>query len=237
MSYYPGLGVLALAMVGVWRGPRHLGIIIGAVIVCCWILALGDAGQLYPLVKKVFPWIGVARFPVKFTVLPAFLLPLLAASAVSGIADGDIRARCGAWLSTGVFLMLAAGLVAFARAWPLTFDTTDAMAWNAAVRILLLLALVAALYWMTKLKNSRFRLFTQFLALGILLADLFTHNPGITPTLPSSVLAPGIWQTNDQAPVALGAGRIMDSPQGEQQMLFSYVTDPQLDLLGKRLGE
>ena len=237
MSYYPGLGVLALAVVGLWRWPNRAGLAIGAAVLGCWILALGDAGQLYPLVRKVFPWIGVARFPVKFTLLPAFLLPLLAAGAVTRITGGDVRAGRSALFSAGVFVALAAGLVAFARACPFPFDATDAMTRNAAVRVLLLLLLVATLCWLAKATTSRPRLAAQFLALGILLADLFTHSPGITPTLPASVLAPGIWQTDGKAPIALGAGRIMDSPQSEQAMLFSYVADPQLDLLGKRLGE
>ena len=34
-----------------------------------------------------------------------------------------------------------------------------------------------------------------------------------------------------------GTGRIMVSPEAEQQMLYSYVKDPQLDFLGHRLAE
>jgi hypothetical protein len=238
MSYYPGLGVLALAAarVGCARTRASLGL--GAVILGCWLLALGEAGHLYPLVKKILPWIGIARFPVKFTLLPSFLLPLLAAWEVQKITGAaDARARRGVLLSTGIFLALAAGLVLRARANPLPFDATDTMTSNACVRAGLLVALVAALLWLPKLRHPRGRLAVQFAALGLLLADLLTHSPGITPTLPARVLAPGLWQAGGKPGLAPGAGRIMDSPQGEQQMLYSQVADPQLDLLGKRLAE
>ena len=238
MSYYPGLGVLALALVGVWLARTRVSLVIATTILGCWVLALGEAGHLYPLAKRVFPWIGIARFPVKFTTLASFLVPLLAAWAIQKIqTHADARTRRSVIFSGGIFLVLAAGLVFFARQNPLPYDEISAMTTNAIVRVILLLALLAALLSLAKIKTARMKIFIQFVALGILLADLLTHSPGIVPTLPSSVLAPGAWQAQGKTAPALGFGRIMDSPQAEQQMLFSYVRDPQLDFLGKRLAE
>jgi hypothetical protein len=238
MSYYPGLGVLALAAAGVWLVRTRANVVIAAAILCCWVLALGEAGHFYPLAKKVFPWIGIARFPVKFTTLTSFLVPLLAAWAVQKIqTDTGARVRRSIAFIGGIFLALAAGLVIFAQENPFPSDGINAMTWNAIVRAILLVALLAALLSLAKIKAPRTRLLAQFTALGILLADLLTHSPGIVPTLPSSVLAPGLWQASGKPVPALGFGRIMDSPQAEQQMLYSYVRDPQLDFLGKRLAE
>ena len=238
MSYYPGLGVLALALAGAWLARTRVNLVIALTILCCWVLALGDAGHLYPLAKKIFPWIGIARFPVKFTTLTSFLVPLLAAWAVHKIqTNADARTRRSIILSGGIFLTLAAGLVFFARQNPLPFDEVSAMTINAIIRMVLLLVLFAALLSLAKIKTPRTKIIIQSAALGILLADLLTHSPGIVPTLPSSVLAPGLWQAQGKPAPALGFGRIMDSPQAEQQMLFSYVHDPQLDFLGKRLAE
>ena len=195
MSYYPGLGVLVLAVAGVWLTRSRASFVIAASTLVCWVLALGDAGHLYPLAKKVFPWIGIARFPVKFTILTSFLVPLLAARAVQKIqTDADARIRRSVIFIGGIFLALAAGLVFFARQNPFPFDAVQAMTWNAVVRAILLVALLAALLWLAKTKNSRMRLAVRIAALGILLADLLTHSPGIVPTLPSSVLAPGLWR-------------------------------------------
>lgn len=238
MSYYPGLGVLALALAGVWLAHTRISRVIAATILGCWVLALGEAGHLYPLAKKVFPWIGIARFPVKFTTLTSFLIPLLAAWAIQKIqTNTDPRTRRRVIFSGGIFLMLAVGLVCFARQNPFSYDEINAMTWNAMIRVILLLALLAALLSLAKIKTARAKILVQCTALGILLADLLTHSPGIVPTLPSSVLSPGLWQAQGKPEPALGFGRIMDSPQAEQQMLFSYVHDAQLDFLGKRLAE
>jgi hypothetical protein len=74
--------------------------------------------------------------------------------------------------------------------------------------------------------------------LAILPLDALTHSPQIAPTLPSAVLAPGVWQAiGRSAPPKLGEGRVMASPDAEQQLLYSRVADLNADFLGKRLAE
>lgn len=238
LSYYPGLGVMALALAGIWCARTRTNLVIAATILIFWALALGNAGHLYPLAKKMFPWIGIARYPVKFVIPTAFLLPLLAAWAVQKIQASPGRPiRRSLVASGGFFLVLAALLVVFARQYPFPSDETAAMTLNAAERVVLLAALIGVLLWLAQIKTPGKRLAVQFLALGILLADLLTHSPGITPTLPSSVLAPGFWQADGRPSLVLGEGRIMDTPAAEQQMRYSVVRDPQADFLGKRLAE
>ena len=238
MSYYPGLGVLALATIGVWCGKTRARLVIAAVLVGCWIMALGEAGHVYPFAKKIFPWIGIARFPVKFTTLASFLLPLLAAWAIDVIqTNPDAKVKRAMMVCGGVFTALAAGLVWFARTNPFPWDEVQTMTMNALMRVVLLTVLLGLLWWLAQVKAERTRLLGQFAVLGILLADLLTHSPGIVPTLPSAVLSPGLWQAGGKAVPAPGTGRIMVSPAAEQQMLYSYVKDPQLDFLGHRLAE
>ena len=238
MSYYPGLGVLTLALVGALCVRKRTSLIISACILCCWVLALGNAGYLYPLAKAFFPWLGIARYPIKFTILPAFLVPLLAAWALQRLqTDADMRARRTLRFSGLLFLALAAALVVFARQNPFPFDAIHAMTWNAMTRMALSLALLIALLILAGTNSSAKRLAIQCLALGILLADLLTQNPGITPTLPSSAMAPGLWQADGRPAIKLGTCRIMQSPEAEQKLLFSRVADPMHDFLGKRLGE
>lgn len=238
MSYYPGLGVLALAVAGAWCVRTRTVLIVAITTLLCWVLALGDAGHLLPWVKKVFPWLGVARFPVKFTILPAFLVPLLAAWAIQKIQDAaDARPRRIVLGSSGILLLFAAILVLFARQNPFPFDATGAMTANALIRVALLAALTVTLLLLVRLKTRAQQLLVQFTALGILLLDLLTHSPGITPTLPSSVFAPGLWQAAGRPQPALGSARVMPSPEADRLMLFSHVADPKFDFLGKRLGE
>lgn len=238
MSYYLGLGVLALAVTGAWSARDRLSLVIAGFALVCWVLALGEAGHLYPAARKIFPWIGIARFPVKFTILTALLIPPLAAFAIQKIQNGsDIRVRRRLLFVSGFFLALAAGLVVFAQTNPFPFDSTKAMTSNAIVRAILLVLLAGVLLLLAKLKTPRSRLLIQSLALGILLTDLLTQSPGITPTLPGSIFAPRLWQAAGKPALENGAGRIMISPAAEHEMLYSYVADPQLDFLGKRLAE
>ena len=238
MSYHLGLGVLALAVAGVWLGRSRKVFVIAGTVLVCWTLALGDDGKIYPLAKKIIPWLGIARYPVKFTVLTAFLVPLLAAFAIAKIQTIPAkRFRHAIFITGGIFSALALALIFFARKNPLPFDATDAMTINGIVGVILFILLLTALWLLTKTNSLQKKMILQFAALGILLADLLTQSPGITPTLPSSIFAPGVWQVDGKPAPTLGAGRIMISPDAEQQMLYSRVADPQTDFFGKRLAE
>ncbi len=82
-SYYLGLGVLALAVVAVWKSrERRVWLLAGATAFAL-LMALGDAGLLYRVLKDVLPGGGIARFPVKFVLLAAFTVPMLAAFGVA----------------------------------------------------------------------------------------------------------------------------------------------------------
>ncbi|MBI5802654.1 MAG: YfhO family protein [Verrucomicrobia bacterium] len=82
-SYYLGLGVLALALVAVWKSrERRVWLLAGATLFAL-IMALGDAGFLYTALKNLLPGGGIARFPVKFVLLAAFTVPMLAAFGVA----------------------------------------------------------------------------------------------------------------------------------------------------------
>ncbi|MFA6544877.1 MAG: hypothetical protein WCS99_10650 [Limisphaerales bacterium] len=82
-SYYLGLGVLALALVAVWKArERRVWLLAGATGFAL-IMALGDAGFLYIALKNLLPGGGIARFPVKFVLLAAFTVPMLAAFGVA----------------------------------------------------------------------------------------------------------------------------------------------------------
>ena len=55
------------------------------------VLALGNEGYVYAWLKHIAPWIGFARFPVKFVSIPVFTIPLLAACGVSLFQDAPAR--------------------------------------------------------------------------------------------------------------------------------------------------
>lgn len=237
-SYYLGAGVLALAVAGAWTARKRIALVIAGMILFCWIMALGPHGFFYEQIKSVFPLIGIARFPVKFTVLTAFLVPLLAAWGIERVQNPQNQNswRSPAFAGTAILIFMAV-LLWFARQFPFPTDNWDATASNTVWRAALMVILLGAICLLPRLKNRDSQIAVQLLALVILPLDALTHSPKIAPTLPSEVLAPGIWQASGKPAPKPGEGRIMVSPDAEQQLLYSRVADLNNDFIGKRLAE
>src|SRR5438309_9346383 len=87
-SYYPGVGILALALVAVRqvRAPRVRWLAAAALL--GMVLALGDNGFLYGVLKR-FPGLAIARYPIKFVVPTLVALPLLAAFAIAWLTGSS----------------------------------------------------------------------------------------------------------------------------------------------------
>ena len=235
ISYYLGAGALALAVTGIFTGRRN-AVLIAAAMLFCVLAASGTNGFLYAPLKKIFPLIGIARFPVKFMILPAFLLPLLAGFGLDAIRQNK-TARRTLCVVSGIILILAAALLCLARAFAFENDNWNVTATNTAYRVGLFVLLIAGIFLSLRIQNRRGQIALQIVLLAILPLDAFTHSPGIVPVLPASVLEPGIWQATGKPPLEPGSGRIMASPDAEQELLYSRVTNMKDDFIGKRLAE
>lgn len=82
-SYYPGLGVLALAALAVWRRREPRVWLLAAVAVLGVWLAMGKQAFLLDWLKAVCPPLGFIRFPIKYVLLTLMVLPFLAALALA----------------------------------------------------------------------------------------------------------------------------------------------------------
>ncbi len=92
-SYYAGAGVLALALLAVLRVSDRRSRLLSLVGAVCLVLALGEGGFLFSILKKVLP-LGVMRYPVKFVIPLTFILPMLAAFALAELfRDTTVRSR------------------------------------------------------------------------------------------------------------------------------------------------
>jgi hypothetical protein len=237
-SYYLGAGVLTLAIGGAMLARNRILLVTTAMILFCWIMALGLNGFFYGQFKKIFPLVGIARFPVKFTILTALLVPLLAAAGIERLqASQNKNARRLFAIIAGIILFFMAILLWFARQFPLPLDNWNATATNTLCRATLMIALIAGVCGLTKIKNRAARIAMQLFVLAVPPLDAMTHSPKIAPTLPASVLASGMWQASGHPSLKFGDGRIMVTPDAEQQLLYSRVADLKTDFLGKRLAE
>src|SRR2546423_3533833 len=62
-SYYLGVAMLALAGWGIWKAHQRTVWLLGGLSLIAVLLALGENGVLFPLIKRVFPLAGIARYP------------------------------------------------------------------------------------------------------------------------------------------------------------------------------
>ncbi len=90
-SYYLGLAPLALALVAVWKSRERRVWLLAGTTAFALVMALGDAGYLYTALKNLLPGGGIARFPVKFVLLAAFTVPMLAAFGLAWLMSGGSR--------------------------------------------------------------------------------------------------------------------------------------------------
>ena len=238
-SYYLGIGVLALAALGVIQRPTRRNLVLAAAALLCWVLALGSQGRVYDWLRALCPWIGVARFPVKFAIFPALLLPLLAAGGIDSLLTEPNRLARTRLLSIASALLTAAGLALwFAHRYPFEGDDWHSTVTNTAARTGLFLAMIGALFLLAGLKSNRGRIVAGLVVLAVLPVDALTHSPRLCPTLAAAEMSPGLWTASGQpAPPAPGQGRILITPEAEQLLLRRAVSDPVRDFAFKRLAE
>jgi hypothetical protein len=249
-SYYLGIGVLALVVLAVVaiRTPRVR--FLAVVMVLSLVMALGESGFLFTLVRKLLPPLGFMRFPVKYAMLAVFIAPLLAALALTRweMASAEERRPLRRWLlgwsGAGLaiigFVLWAA--VAYRMAtphvhWPHTWDSGLSRAAILVVTLGVLLAL-------PRTTTPQLRWCWQIGLLLLVWADLQTQTwvrmgkdqavPAINPVVANSIYDPG-WMRLAPAP-SLGKSRAMVSPAANRQFFHTLLSDPTQDFQCHRLG-
>ncbi|MCX6896950.1 MAG: hypothetical protein NTZ16_15990, partial [Verrucomicrobia bacterium] len=171
-SYYVGVATVALALLAAAR--RRAWPLAALALLGGW-LALGDAGGLYRWLHEHVPGMAFMRYPIKFIVLPVFLLPLLAAFALAeNSPTGKTSRKLGAWL--GVVAVLA-GIVWFAARHPATGEVWPALWRNALARAALFTGIFAGVAMAEKISSREWRTRWQLAVLALLWLDLLTHAP------------------------------------------------------------
>ena len=265
-SYYAGVGTVLLAMVAIVRARDWRVRLLTVWLLLGLILALGDHGGLYSLLRKALPWVSAFRYPAKFVIWVIAVVPLLAAFGLARLQDAG-RLRAFEWSIAGGVLVVMAGVLAIQwksdpGIWKIVFQ-------NAVVRAGILLAVSALLaLWsaMNRLagtdspqhsSTSKAHYVSRFtfhasrtmhdprspLVCGVLLLlffwlDFLTHAPNQNPTASPVVYTPG-WaksQLNMSPQPALGESRAMISPEAQAGLKYHSIGDSGKMYLLDRLG-
>lgn len=240
ISYYLGLGPLLLAAFagkGVWRSLTVVWGVLGAG--CLW-LAMGDHAGLHPFLATWLPALYWMQFPVKFTLVLAFLVPCLA-----GLGAAELLSQRGAasvkWMIcavAGALLLLLAVLAQWGAFSP---EGTEAIPWvwtNAFFRAMWLVLFTGGLLF---LLSRSVGLVRSVGSVGwlvvILMLDATTHNRTLVPQMEAGSFLPGLWsQQNTNATVRLGMSRVFLPPQVEQVVGSRVIQGVENRVLGRQLA-
>ena len=235
-SYYAGIGILSLALAGIWRG-RSLKIwwLAGAALLGLW-LAFGNDGLLYAALKRVAPAIGMARYPVKFIVVPVFALPLLAAYGLSQLhnstAENSRRGGRVLFAVGGLLGALTIVTLVTARQHPLLDESWSATWQSAFQRMFFLAGSIMAIVALGRARVPRTRTWLGGAVVVLVGLDLLTAAFRLHPTV--AIKAFGPLELNMSARPRLGESRALVTEQAHLLLNRIGTPDPIMYCVGIR---
>ncbi len=234
-SYYPGIAILVLAVWGAWRTRTLRNSALLALLILSYILALGPHGQLFTLIKHAVPGIGFARFPVKFVLLATFAVPLLAAVALAHLRhEADVRPSRSLGVFTAAAILAVGSLLWFAWKYPYPLQNWSELWQNTAARVLLLLLILGGCLLACRSSHTRIRVAAMLACVALVVIDAITHTHQQNPTIAAANFVPDMWQHRYAgAPRPL---RVAITPDAEERLLRSSMTNATHDFLSKRLA-
>jgi hypothetical protein len=226
ISYYLGGGAILFALLALWRVRERRAWALAGLALFGLLMSLGSRGLVFDAVKRLLPFLGFLRFPVKFVVLPTFALPLLAGLGLNHILTVTGEQWNLEWrtlrrlaLALCVVMAFVAGVV-----WPPSNVGGDPFttAMSALTRLGFLLAVLFCIWLLRRNVEQRFRALPAALLVALAWFDVFTHSSNLSPTVPSSFLAPNAvrksFDWHDQ--LAPGSARAMQS----KRALWAFVS-------------
>ena len=247
-SYFLGVGIVALALFAVLRARHWRVRTLAALALFSLVMALGDHGVLFAVLRKIAPQIGFMRFPIKFVVLATFALPLLAAFGVSrlrSLSDAEWpRERKFLGGITVMLLALMPIILFFAWKFPQEYDDLKMTIFSGVHSAVVLALVVGCLLLVQRKAEIKAEVIFQISLLVLLWFDVRTHILTLSPTVSPTVYGPGLirqYLTNNHsltsdAQLRPGQSRVMESRASLEKMYWGLVDDPALDVLGRRVA-
>ena len=240
-SYYLGVGIVLLALVGAWRvRNRRVWVLAGLTLGSLW-MALGSRGGAYGLARRVIPLLDFIHFPIKFVALIAFTVPLLAGFGIARLQSSAAEERRREWagakhLAVAMAVVIGAALV-FAWWRPVIGSDLAATVANAAVRAAFLLVIVVCIARLLRAGHLERRLWQVGLVV-LLWFDVWTSAPRLSPMAVSGVLEPDLIRRHYGWGDALKAGvsRALLPWKSIQRVDTFGSESPETDISARRMA-
>lgn len=241
-SVYLGGTALTFALLGIFRWPDARVWALTLVALFSVLLAFGEHTPVYSTLRKLFPLVGIARYPVKFLFIVAFIIPLLAGCGMAAI----VKSRLPRGLLLSLALVLTTmGVIAWAAHghrfvdysdWPQDVRGNSYFSWartepgewlpdgilNVALRMIFCAASVFLLAAAVRARRSS--LAFAFLGMALIAADVRTHTPRQNPTLPSAAMTRRYWPAELPSP-ELGQDRVFIRPRADAYLTYLSGTN------------
>jgi hypothetical protein len=245
-SYYVGVGVVALALLAVWRVRHRRVWLLAGLILFSLLMALGDHAPLYPFLKKVAPQIGFMRFPIKFVVLATFALPLLAAHGVAWLRALPAEEARPEWNRLtrlmAALISLIVVILFLARMFRLPGDDLKMTTSTGLRSAVFLPAILGCLALLRRKIEPGAQIVFQIVLLVMLWMDVFTHVPNLSPTVPPRVyqadMLRGYFANKDpkwDEEIRPGNARVMQTLASLTKMYWGGLENPVDDTFGRRV--
>jgi hypothetical protein len=241
-SYYLGVGAVALALLAAWQVREARVRLLAVCTLACLVLALGDRGFVYGALRRVLPGLGFMRFPIKFVILPTFLVPLLAGFFVAHcLASGE-----DAWprlrrqlVGVAVVLAGAIGLIVLAAfQFPMPNTSAATALRSGLTRVVLLALILGALATVCRARAPRRRWLSGFGLALLVWLDALTLGARPNPTVARWVYEPGLAaRESGMSPVPrVGDARPMLSAEAEGNVNLVQFTNAADTVVYSRLA-
>ena len=194
-SFYLGVATLVLALAAIGRlqqgGVWWLAGLAGS----CLILALGDATPVYGWLSRHVGVVSLMRFPIKFIILPVFILPLLAAYGLAQMrftdSRKDFRSSRGPGLVWFAVIALILGLLCWnGKSQPAGDDRTSVW-WNGLARAGFFTVILGGWWLAGKNRLPGSHRWWQLLLLSLVWLDLYQQAPQ-PQTVSRMIYQPGL---------------------------------------------
>ena len=231
-SYYLGMATVVLAIGALCVVSDGKVRWLTALALFCLVLAVGEATPVYGWVARHVSFVGLMRFPVKFVILPVFVLPLLSAWMLSKMMGAEKKFHPLILFS---IWFVAAAVMLGTLGWPWHSGPPAAdravILTNGLTRLFFFTAMMGVWFWANNLSALKLRRSCQFLFLLLAWLDLSLQMP-LPQTVSRSVYQP---QFSRSLPVPqFGFSRALISSGVRETFNHSVLTDAAADYIGRR---
>src|SRR6185503_3690763 len=211
-SYYPGSTIVLLSLMALTsertRRVRWLTLFCLASLV----LALGTHGFVYDWLRRTTPGLGLMRYPIKFIVPCAVILPLLGGFGVRAWLHGEVKSSTALPLSVGLAL-LSLALMLFSQWRPLPGEQVQACWRSGLTALSCLIASCVVLVWLRRTTSPDSRWLLPLVVVLVVFGDLFLANRHVNPVVHSELFTANVAAIEPRPALEHGRALVTDAAQ------------------------